>query len=66
MKKPGIPGVPSVDPALYGLLLSLKETSEILTGVRGGQLTSLPSTASLSDVIVKVNQIVARLNQSGV
>lgn len=62
MKKPGIPTVPYREPDTYNLLSSLKETCEILTGVRGGKLSTLASNANTSDIINKINEIIARLN----
>lgn len=61
-KKPGIPTVPNKDPETYNLLSSLKETAEILTGVRGGKLSTLSSTATTNQIILKINEIINRLN----
>lgn len=65
MRKPAIPSVPNTDAALYNVLTSLKESVEVFTGVRGGQIRQLSSGASLADVINKVNEIVVKLNASG-
>lgn len=63
MSKPVIPVVP-VSAAEHGRArfdATLKESIESLTGVRGGRLTELDSSASLDDVIAKVNEIIRRL-----
>lgn len=62
MKKPGIPAVPNTVPGLYNVLSTLKENVEIMSGVRGGSVSSLPTTATLPDVISKVNEIIAKLS----
>lgn len=64
IKKPGIPAVPNHDPATYNLLATLKETLEIMTGVRGGKMTTLASTATNAQIISKINEIVNKLNAS--
>lgn len=67
MKKPAIPGLNNVPQELASLLAPMKENIEIITGVRRGtsQVATLASTASLSDVINKVNEIISKINQSG-
>lgn len=62
MKKPSIPAVNVQDQRIASLLRPMKENLEILTGTRGGLLAELPADASLSDVISRVNAIIARLN----
>jgi hypothetical protein len=64
MKKPGIPAVPNGDQATYNLLASLKETVEIMTGVRGGKMTTLGSSATTGQIINKINEIITKLNAS--
>ena len=65
MKKPGIPSIPpSKDPDTYNLLSTLKETVEILTGVRGGKIATLASTATTAQIITKINEIINKLNAS--
>ena len=64
MKKPAIPSVPPQADSLYNLLASIKENVEQITGVRGGQLTKLSSTATNDDIIGKINEIIDRLNAS--
>jgi hypothetical protein len=64
VKKPGIPAVPNSDPATYNLLASLKETVEIMTGVRGGKIVALGSSATTTQIINKINEIITKLNAS--
>jgi hypothetical protein len=40
----------------------MKENIEIMTGIRGGLIEPLPDNASLSAVILKINEIIGRLN----
>lgn len=67
MRKAGIPGVGALQPDVARVLEPIKQNLEIIMGARPGvsELTKLNSTASLADVISKVNEIVSRLNQSG-
>lgn len=66
MKKPSIPAVAGVnDPAVAALLRPMKENIELMNGVRGGQISSLPEDATLTDVIAKINQIIGKLNANG-
>lgn len=65
MKKPAIPSTGGLPGAVANVLRPIKENIELLTGVRGGELEQLPTTATLDDVIAKVNEIVARLNGTG-
>jgi hypothetical protein len=63
MPKRAIPGVPTSAVEHKRVLFdnAIKENLEVLTGQRGGRIADLPSTATLDDVIVKVNEILARL-----
>ena len=61
-KKPGIPAIPQVSLELQTMLQSMKENIELITGVRGGNIASLSSTATLSETITKVNELITRLN----
>lgn len=66
MKKPSIPAVAGVnDPAVAALLRPMKENIELMNGVRGGQVHPLPTDASLSAVIAKINELVVKLNANG-
>ena len=63
MKKPAIPNTLTVkDVAISTVLRPIKENIEILTGVREGALQTLPSDASLTDAVSKINEIIRRLN----
>jgi hypothetical protein len=66
-KKPGIPAVNLPDRTLTQALAAIKENIEVITGARlgVGETNQLASTATLSDVIVKLNEIIVKLNASG-
>lgn len=66
-KKPGIPAVSLPDRTLTQALAAIKENIEVITGARlgVGETSQLASTATLSDVIVKLNEIIVKLNASG-
>lgn len=62
MSKRAIPKPPSGTPPDMRMFCdAVKENIESITGVRGGKIAELPATATLADVIGKVNEIVARL-----
>lgn len=67
MTKPGIPSTNSLPIELSRVIEPIKQNVEIITGARPGlkDLSSLSSTATLADVITKVNQILSRINHSG-
>jgi hypothetical protein len=62
MKKPSIPSVNLPDQRISALLRPMKENLEIMNGTRTGKLAELPATATLSDVISRVNDLINRLN----
>jgi len=62
MKKPQIPAIFTDDKGLYNGLKAMKESIEIITGVRGGKIESLSSSATNDQIIAKINEIVERLN----
>lgn len=64
-KKPGIPAVNFSDTAVSQAISAMKENIEIMTGARGGELGALDNSATTSQIISKINEIVARLNVSG-
>jgi len=66
-KKPGIPAVNLQDRTLNQVISAIKENIEVITGARlgVGETSQLAATATLSDVIVKLNEIIAKLNASG-
>ena len=62
-KKPGIPAIPTTaSKELFPVLMSMKENIELLTGVRGGNITQLSTSASTAEIISKINEIIVRLN----
>jgi hypothetical protein len=62
IRKPAIPAVVVPDRRLSTLLGPMKQNIEILTGIRGGKLEYLPDTATADEAIVKINEIIDRLN----
>lgn len=66
-KKPGIPTVNFSDRTLNQAISAIKENIEVITGARlgVGETSQLASTATLADVIVKLNEIIVKLNASG-
>jgi hypothetical protein len=67
MKKPGIPTVVTGDRSLNALLIAVKENVEIITGARPqlGKVQRLATTATLGEVIDKLNEVISRLNYDG-
>lgn len=67
IKKPAIPHYSSADKTLTQTLTAMKENIEIITGVRPGtrQIEQLPSTATNTEIVAKINEIVAAINYSG-
>lgn len=67
MKKPAIPGTASLPQDLARIIEPIKANVEILTGARPGvnEIQPLPSSASLAQVVSKVNELISRINQSG-
>jgi hypothetical protein len=66
-KKPGIPSVATPDPKINSLMIAMKENIELITGARPGisELTPLTTGATNAEIVVKINEIVSRLNASG-
>lgn len=66
-KKPAIPIVVSGERSVVSALSAIRENIELINGMRPGidPITQLASTASTTDIITKVNQIIARLNYTG-
>lgn len=64
VKKPAIPAMQGagLDRRVIDLINPIKQNIELLTGVRGGRIEQLDNTASLDDVIDKLNEVIARLN----
>ena len=65
VRKPSIPAASMLSPELIRVLEPIKQNVEMLTGVRGGELTQLEATASTAEIIQAINAIIARLNASG-
>jgi hypothetical protein len=67
MKKPAIPATGSLPQQLAQIIEPIKTNIELITGARPGStaLSTLNTSASLSDVITKVNQILSRIDQNG-
>ncbi len=62
MRKPAIPVIPGKDKEIEAVLRPIKETLEMLTGVRGGRIERLSKDATISDVITKLNEVIDRIN----
>ena len=56
-----------IDPQISRVLEPVKQSIEMLTGGRSNvkELVGLKTDAKLEDVIMKVNEVIARLNASG-
>lgn len=62
-RKPAIPSVMTGQPALDVMLAAIKQSLDAITGQARNvrRLEPLPSTASLADVIHRLNEITDRL-----
>jgi hypothetical protein len=67
MKKPAIPATSGLPQELTRVLDPIKTNIEIMTGARPGvsPIVQLGSSAQLSDLISKVNEVISRINQTG-
>jgi hypothetical protein len=67
MKKPAIPTTTGLPQDVARLIDALKQNVELITSARPGMtdVAQLPATATLDDVIAKVNEILSRINHSG-
>lgn len=65
MKKPSIPSVAFLPQDVARVVLPIKETVEMLTGARGGELSALSDSATTEEIITAINSIISRLNASG-
>ena len=63
-RKPNI-NTAGLDVRLAKVMEPVKQSIDMLTGARLGELKGLPRGASSEEVILKINEIVARLNASG-
>lgn len=62
MAKQLVPEVRSTDPYDFLFKKAVKDNIEQLTGVVGGRIAPLPTMATTSEVIAKINEIITRLN----
>lgn len=65
IRKPSIPSTHFLQGEMGRLMGPIKESLEIITGVRGGQLVALSDTATNAEIIAAINAIIAKLNVSG-
>lgn len=67
IRKPSIPVVHTTDKTVNLSFAAIRETLEIITGVRAGtsQINQLPTGATSDEIVAKVNEIIAKLNYSG-
>ena len=63
-RKPNI-NTSGLDPRLARVMEPVKQSIDMLTGARLGELKGLSRDATTEDIRVKINEIVARLNASG-
>jgi len=59
--KPSIPPPTALDPRAARVIWPIKHILDEITGARSGPLEPLSKTATLDEVITKINQLVARL-----
>lgn len=64
-KKPAIPAVNFSDATVSQAISALKENVEIITGARGGEISSLADSATTTEIVSKINEIIVKLNVSG-
>lgn len=60
--KPSIPSPQPTDPYGYAMQKAIIDNIQQITGVIGGTITALPATATLADVVAKINELITRLN----
>ena len=60
MKKPTIPAIPFGTPQAEHLS-AIKQNIEMLTGKVGGTIENLGTAATLADVIIKLNEVINKL-----
>lgn len=64
MKKPAIPPIGSIPQELAAILGPIKANLDIITGRTGGEIKLLSSSATTAQIIVKLNEVISRLNAS--
>lgn len=65
MSHPAIPAPSGAAPEVARVLYPIKETLDRITGVTTSEIQTLSATATLADVVSKVNEIINRLNRNG-
>lgn len=64
MTKRAIPRVPPTqDAERRGFDESVKERLEVVSGLRGGKIATLPTTATAAECAAKINEIISLLQQ---
>ncbi len=61
MSSAQIPSTQGIDPVVKRVLDPIKENIEVLKGRRGDKILPLQPTATLADVIIYLNDLVAKL-----
>lgn len=61
MKKQAIPDVPPGEEATRKLLQALKQNVEVISGRQRNAITKLATTATLADVVSKLNEVINQL-----
>lgn len=64
IRKPSIPAISQAN--TFDVLKALKENVEVITGVRTGVIKQLSTTATTAETIAKINEIIVRINATGV
>ena len=63
-RKPNI-NTSGLDPRLAKVMEPVKQSIDMLTGARLGELKGLSKDAGNETIVAKINEIIARLNASG-
>lgn len=65
MKKPAFIPPSGLDAASGRVIRPLHEALSVILGDVDGELTPLPTSATLAEVVAQLNRVTARLNRSG-